>query len=431
MYEQVKSNIQLTIVLALVAAGLILLSLLIGSNLQPQTAAAQGPVAVTPSPVILSEETRAIFDQVIGSMQIAAGTSYNLQVTKVANKTSFDSGDSVTFTITITNKDTQAAQWISLQEELPSQLTDVTFQFTGTDAISDNQPNPTWLFLDSIAPNDSVVVKVTGKLVSQSFSETAVNTAKVFAYTNPQEVDVAQASVMVSNPDISVVYFPLIRLDPTPTPTPTPQVVLVYHETFSDDSPDDDDWIEFESNGCRTNIQDGQYRVRVSEDSDSSECLPPARNVNKPDGKPFRTHGEFEVSGYHSEGQSDAALGIFINGEGGDEYYLFRIWPNAPQCGSSGSWEFIRRRNSNNTNLRSETCHSAIKRGYNSSDQNILKIRHDRNRVISVYANGTLLGTFTESASNELTGIATGVYTRRDNKTILVKFDNFKVYQIP
>ena len=50
---------------------------------------------------------------------------------------------------------------------------------------------------------------------------------------------------------------------------------------------------------------------------------------------------------YHSEdltgsgGRSNAAYGLFINGKGGDYYYLFRIWPNN-SCSKGGDWELIR-----------------------------------------------------------------------------------------
>ena len=434
MDTKIKTNVQILLVLILTATLLILLSVVMGGSLQ-QIAAAQEPATATPAPVILNEQTRAIFDQVIGSVQVAAGTSYNLQVSKIANPTSLSSGNPVTFTVTIRNNDSQPAWWICFQDDLPAQLQNVKYQFNTTHIISDNLTVPTWLFTDPINPGQSVVVTITGKLVSARLLDTATNIARAFAYTAPEDVDTGQASVSISNASgvAGPIYLPIIRRDPTPTPTPTPPVILAYEENFDDDTPDDNDWLTFSYQGCTTTVESGRYKVTVDKNSDNRECLPPARNVSKPE-KPFRTYGEFETAGYHSEGQSDAALGIFINGEGGSDYYLFKIYPNDDQCSSSqgGSWRLIRRQDNDETTLLSENCNPIIKRGYNSSSQNILKIRHTTNRTLSVYVNGQLLGSYQEQDSNKhLTGTATGIYIRRENVTVVMKFDYFKVYKLP
>jgi hypothetical protein len=137
------------------------------------------------------------------------------------------------------------------------------------------------------------------------------------------------------------------------------------------------------------------------------------------------------VTAYHSEDlsgggdRSNAAYGLFINGQGGDNYYLFRIWPNNG-CATGGDWQLIRRRNGNNSTLRSDSCASAINR---DGGTNILKIAHRSDRTLSVYVNDTLLSSYPESSSNHLTGEATGVYVRSADEDVRIKFDDFKVYR--
>jgi hypothetical protein len=201
--------------------------------------------------------------------------------------------------------------------------------------------------------------------------------------------------------------------------------VLAYHEPFKSD-----EWIEFDVNGCRAENTSGQYWITLDSDSDDNECLPPARNESKPE-RPFRTYGEFEVTAYDSgEEQSNASYGIFINGRGANNYYLFRIWPNN-SCSSGGNWELIRNYDGDEDTLRSGSCESAIRRGYGGGNTNVLKIRHSSDRVLKVYINGKEVGSYLDNSSRHLDDEATGVYARRDNRRIRIKFDDFKVYRIP
>jgi hypothetical protein len=137
------------------------------------------------------------------------------------------------------------------------------------------------------------------------------------------------------------------------------------------------------------------------------------------------------VDVYHSEGVSEAWVGVFINGSGGDDYYVFRIQPNEDGCGSSGGdWELRRRKDNKETVLRSGACHPSIKRGYGSGNVNTIKISHATDRNLSVSVNGTLLAIFQEeNTGNHLTGTGVGVYVLADNVDVLMKFDNFKVFK--
>ncbi|MDX1521351.1 MAG: hypothetical protein R3264_06970, partial [Anaerolineae bacterium] len=169
------------------------------------------------------------------------------------------------------------------------------------------------------------------------------------------------------------------------------------------------------------------YRVKMTEKD--KNCLPPARNEPKPD-LPFRTYGEFQVEVFDTgeDRDDDAWYGIFINGQGGDNYYLFRVRPNANGCTTGGNWELRRRRNGSETVLANASCVSALKRGYGSGAKNTLKIVHKSDRTLTLFINGVqVFGPFTENASQHLTGTATGIYVRSDNQIIRIKFDNFLV----
>ena len=381
--------------------------------------AAQEPVP----PV--SEETLAAFEGLLPTIQPAA-TSFNLVAAKTANVATITSGGRITYTITITNNGPDPASYVFFYDDYPAQMTEVGYLFS-TAAISDGLTKPTWLLPNPIQPaTGRVVITVTGILTSGP-DITVTNTAIVTAFnvageTNPAN-NRSQVQVgIVGYSPLMYIYLPTLFKAPPPPP-----ITLVYHEDFSSSNP----WVEFDANGCKTDNRDGRYWVDVNKEY--RECLPPADNNDYKPERPYRTYGEFEVAGYHSEdiGRSDlsnAAYGIFINGQGGDNYYLFRIWPNN-SCSTGGKWELIRKRSGNSTLLlptSPDDCNPAIHRG---GAVNVLRITHNSNLSLSVYVNGELLGTFQESSSNHLTGEATGVYVRSSNRDVRMKFDDFKVYR--
>jgi hypothetical protein len=74
--------------------------------------------------------------------------------------------------------------------------------------------------------------------------------------------------------------------------------------------------------------------------------------------------------------------------------------------------------------VRSGGCESVINR---DSGSNILEIRHFSNGNISVFINGTQLGS-TYTDGSQLTGRGTGVYIRTNNDDdVAERFDDFTV----
>ena len=267
-----------------------------------------------------------------------------------------------------------------------------------TNAISDGQAKPWWLLLDPIPDGGTVAVTVTGVLTSAS-DVTIENTAIITAFNSTGESDPAdnQSSVNVSivgNNPFQMTYLPVIFKNPQP------EYVIVYSDDFSDS---DSGWYEgySDSDHCYSYYNSGRYRVNL--DSSDRDCWRPAPSAAE------RTYGSFEVAAYLSEGSGNIAYGIYSNGQGGDYYYLFRVWPNN-SCSSGGDWELYRR----SSLVSNGSCNSAINRGSSSSATNILKITHTSDGNISVYANNTLLGTYADSS--QLTGAGAGLFARSDNQ---------------
>ena len=267
--------------------------------------------------------------------------------------------------------------------------------------------------------NGTVHVTVTGILTSAT-SVTVTNQATVSAFelgetTSTNNSSSVQVGIVSGQVMSSTIYLPIVIKS-------TKTTVLAYNENFDSGEP----WIEFNVNGCNARNQNGQYWIEL--DSTDRTCLPPAQNENKPE-SPYRTYGEFQVDVYHSEGESEAWYGLFINGAGGSDYYLFRVQPNEGNCSSGGDWELIRRKDNNQTLLASGACHPSIKRGYDNTSANTLKISHENDRNLSVFVNGTLLGVVQEDTVNHLTDTGTGLFSESRNVKVIMKFDNFKVFK--
>lgn len=203
---------------------------------------------------------------------------------------------------------------------------------------------------------------------------------------------------------------------------------------FWDDFSDEDSgWPTGEDDDCDSSYDGGRYRLDVKQDKTCYRFAPP--DNDNPSKNPERTYGTFEVSVYHSDGQSsNAFMGIYFNGAGGDEQYIFKIRPNITNCTNGGGWEFIRNRNDDGSDTNEDTvktvsCDSIIHRGYGPTAINTLRAKHTSDRRITLYINNQQVFTFIEATDVHLTGKGTGVYAEApSDKSIVIKFDDFKVY---
>jgi hypothetical protein len=188
----------------------------------------------------------------------------------------------------------------------------------------------------------------------------------------------------------------------------------VYFDDFSDD---DSGWLTYSTNDCDGEYSNDEYRLYVEDDSDSGdqdECFGPG-----PEETEYR-YGSFEVRARRSDGSTHFRYGIYINGSGGDEYYLFWVEHDGSNC----SWALIRREDGDNDTERSGDCDSRTN-GYANS--NTLKIRHTSDKVLRVYLNNQELGSFKDDS--HLTGEGTGVYIREleNDDDLTVRFDDFGI----
>jgi hypothetical protein len=247
----------------------------------------------------------------------------------------------------------------------------------------------------------------------------------VSSYQGPLSTLASPPVSFIQATSVATLYLPIIVKNP----------LLVYFDDFSDS---DSDWPEANDGDCESLYNSGRYQLNIDQDK---TCIPRAA----PSSAATRTYGEFEVSVYHSgehenddnDEVSDAVFGIFTNGEGGGNYYVFKIRPNISNCSVGGGWQFIRRRNDSETTLKRVDCTNLIKRGFGSGGINTIKLKHDRNGVITLYIKhqGVFQAVFStnEAATGkELRGKTTGVYAEAaTDLPSVIKFDDFRVFALP
>lgn len=232
----------------------------------------------------------------------------------------------------------------------------------------------------------------------------------VSSYQDPLSTIASPPVSFIQATSVVTLYLPIIYKNPR----------LLYSDDFSNDQ---SDWPVGDDGNCASKYDSGRFRLDVDKGEFCFRFAP-----IDTDNPASRTFGYFEVAAYHSDGPSNSAFGIYINGEGGDNQYIFKIRPNN-SCGSGGGWELVRNRQGTKTTLGSG-CHVSIKRGYGSANINLLRFNHTSDHRLTLFVNNVQIFTFLESTSRELLGKGTGVYAEaaNDGDNIKVfKYDDFKV----
>ena len=257
---------------------------------------------------------------------------------------------------------------------------------------------------DPIAVGNSIYVTVTG-IVTSAADVTIQNTASASpiglqdptSSNNSKSVSVDIAGYA----PLEYVYLPMIFQNP----------LLLYSENFSNSR---SGWpISSQTAICDRRYLDGEYFMKAFQ---YKRCFSYA-----PGDAEYR-NGEFQVTAHTSQGSGDFAYGIYINGSGDQNYYLFAVRPD-DNCG----WTFIRRQGGTNTFTKHEIDCSNIKTG---NGKNVLTLKHLGGGKITAYINNILVYTYQDN--NPLTGIGTGLYLQGDTQEInpvSAMFDNFKVYR--
>jgi hypothetical protein len=224
------------------------------------------------------------------------------------------------------------------------------------------------------------------------------NPTALFEFINPLQVTAAYTY-----------YLPSIRKFPSPTPLP-----YLFFDNFSDD---DSGWVKFSNDDCEGGYTNGEYRLEVEEDSDGEdECFAFTSNEDAE-----HKYARFEVQFRRSDGTNHYNAGIYINGRGGGEYYLFRVEHDGNNC----DWRLVRRKDSSSDTKISGSCDTRTNGG---SATNTLLIAHTSDGVLKVYLNGQLLGSYTDGS--QLTGEGTGLFVNSEtvDDNVVVRFDNFAIY---
>ncbi len=411
MYRKIRANLQILFGLLLAMVTLLLLVMALYSYLQPLAVAAQEPPEEPDRFYPINDQLLATFGLSEDSIRAASGP-FDLEIVKETNKTTVNSGESVTFNISISNHGPNPISPTLFYDDFPPEMTNVSYEFSpGSEFITNGEAKPWWLSYKPIPVGGTVEVTVTGKLESApnvTIENTAIITVTPFhapdEATPGNNKSTVAVDILGSNPT-KFYYFPIIFK--------SPPIEILYSDDFSDD---DSGWYKGYSGGddCYSRYEGGRYRIDL--ESSDKICFRPAPAAAE------RTYGSFEVLAYHSEGESNAAYGIYSNGAGGDIYYLFRIWPNNGCTNGGGDWDLYRK----STRVLHGDCETAINRGLTSSAANRLKIEHTSDGTVSVFVNDTFLDSYPDSS--QLTGKGTGLYLRSDNKDIVIKFDEFKVY---
>ncbi len=407
MYQKQNSIIQ-TLYAVAIGATLVALAL-VGINLLPLTVAAQNPA--TDLATLSPAEKLALFGLTANAFQSAAVVTYDLQTVKQTNVLSVISGSPVTFTISITNLGPNSASYFVFYDNYPAQMKNVAYIFSAP-AISGNLFNQQlWLFTNTLPISNKIMITVTGILTSAS-DVTVKNTAtatpldptsEIFAANNTSEVSVAITGYM----RIKTIYLPVIYKGP-----PT---VTLYLDDFSSTS---SGWAhDVSDSACRSYYEGGYYRLAFK--ATGSDCWRPTPDSAVKNIQPV--YAAIQVDAMRRTGSGNVAYGVYMNGHGGSEYYLFKVWPNGTSCSSGKKWELYRK-----TSRVMNGCSTAIWPDYNVF--NHLKIKHTSSGYISVYVNDVLLYTYTDSS--QLTGgWGTGIYSYSDDSSsTIVDFDNFTIF---
>ncbi|HMQ51328.1 MAG TPA: hypothetical protein PKE64_14605 [Anaerolineae bacterium] len=217
--------------------------------------------------------------------------------------------------------------------------------------------------------------------------------------SGPEEVVLNEAGVQATGP----FYFPIVHKNPTPTPEP-----FDYFTNFDDSGADD--WDTGTSGDCRYFFQNGTYKIRSD---DKANCF-----AFPDDSDTEIKYGEVEAVLQHNEGSRQFDTGIYMNGRGGGEYYLFNVEIDE---NDSCDWEFTRRYDDDSELERSGDC----TKGYTLERR--LKMTHASDGTLRFYINGSEVGNFKDSSQlNRGEGVGLYVRTNTEDATT-IKFLSFGV----
>lgn len=413
MFQKIKSEVQIFITLVFAAVVLIFLSMSVQVSHGPEPAA--GPTVET---TVLKADTESSFrDKIIAEYgltedDVAVADVANLSVSINPTSINKSPNDSLSYTVTIMNNGASSVNYIFFTSSFPDEYLVNNYQFSGqTGSPVVNNGQTTWFLPGPLSSGGTITVIINGAVAASSCNRSVAYTATVYPLF--EETNIKQSTSVlniVNSQTCGDIYFPYISKVPTPTPLP-----VVYEDNFSDE---DDDWPtgkfnidDDDGDDCAADINSGTYEVTAYE---GKTCFLPAPSAAE------RTTGSFQVEFKRDgDGKSEEFdVGIYIDGEGGDEYYLFRVEYNKDNC----DYRLYR----HDSSKASGDCDSQSN-GYKGTNK--LKITRNSSGSISIYLNDQFLKTYTDGSPYG--GKGTGVYLRErsDGNKVIVDFDNFTVYR--
>lgn len=401
MHKKIRNELQIFLTLALAVVVLVFLSMSVGVDNSPQTGAAP-----TVEPTAEASDETSFRDKMIDQFNISESeiraAAANLSVNVTPASVSGAPNSSVNFTVDIKNNGTSEVSYIFFYSQFPEEFEVNSYEFpSGIDPVNDGQT--TWFIPGPITANDTLSVEVKGKVAADSCNTSASYIAQVYALFEENNKKQDSSTLTVDGADAcGDLFFPIVSKFPTPTPQP-----IFFEDNFSDN---DNDWATGNlSSDCSARLENGRYEVEVDEDE---TCFFPApREAEK------RT-GTFEVE-FRRDSDSDSDefdVGIYINGRGGDEFYLFRVEYEDNDC----DYRLFREDDSE----ASGSCDSASN-GYRETNK--LTITRDSNANITISLNDRQLRTWRDSSPYSGRGV--GFYVRETSKDdkIIIDFDNFRI----
>ncbi|MCB0192310.1 MAG: hypothetical protein KDJ65_10240 [Anaerolineae bacterium] len=405
MFKKIGNELQIILTLAFAIVVLLFLSMSVRVNPGPELGAAPTATAPVLDKEAFREKVMAEFGITEQDVQAAAA---NLSVTISPTSVNRQPGSSVAFTVNIKNNAASSVAYIFFESQFPNEFQVNSYNFpSGSSPVNDGAT--TWFIPNSIAANGTFSIIVNGTVAADSCAGSDAYIARVYRLFEENNVKQASSTLNVVNADAcGDLYLPLLSRYPTPTPVP-----IHYTEDFSDDDHDwpvgDFDIDDDDEEDCSARRENSRYEVTVVEDE---TCFFPAPSDAE------KRVGTFEVE-FTRDGDSDSDefdAGIYIDGEGGDEFYLFRIEYEKDDC----EYRLFR----DDSSKANGGCDSQSN-GYRSTNK--LTVSRDSNGKITVYLNDQQLRVYNDSSP--LGGRGTGVYVREtaNDGKIIVNFDNFRV----
>ncbi len=224
------------------------------------------------------------------------------------------------------------------------------------------------------------------------------------------------------------IFLPIVMRQPTPTPTNTPPPTAtpvptstpipndeLYKQRFNGADPVTTGWQSYDEYGAGSWWEDSEYKVEAH---NNNSFIPQFRWADR---EAEYRDAKFEVQARRSSGSDNFAYGIYVNGNGGSEYYLFSL---SFRNGNCDTWDLIRRKDNRNQIMANGPCYVS------TGHETVLRVRVERRSSsradLTVYIDGHRQTKVEDR--DWLRGKGAGVMVQpQDNNWVRISFDDFYV----